>query len=404
MSFDEVQIEANSLRLFAKFVMMEEDKRISQNEKIISFRSLRVILSGGGTGGHIFPAVAIANEIKKLVPNSEILFVGALGKMEMEKVPAAGYKIIGIPIAGLQRKFTLSNFKLPFLILMSLLKTRKIIKDFQPDVVVGTGGYASGPLLRAATGKGIPALIQEQNSYAGITNKILSKKVNKICVAYEGMEKFFPKEKIMLTGNPVRQDISNIEEKKKEAFEFFKLDPNKKTVLVVGGSLGAKTINEALGTGLQKFADNDIQLVWQTGKIYFETAKQQAKGFESKNITATDFISRMDLAYAFADVVISRAGAGAISELCIVQKPCILVPLPTAAEDHQTKNAMSLVNKNAAILVKDTEATKILVDKAIELVNNSTQQQTLKTNMKQLAFLNSANVIAKEVLKLANYK
>ncbi len=384
--------------------MMEEDKRISQNEKIISFRSLRVILSGGGTGGHIFPAVAIANEIKKLVPNSEILFVGALGKMEMEKVPAAGYKIIGIPIAGLQRKFTLSNFKLPFLILMSLLKTRKIIKDFQPDVVVGTGGYASGPLLRAATGKGIPALIQEQNSYAGITNKILSKKVNKICVAYEGMEKFFPKEKIMLTGNPVRQDISNIEEKKKEAFEFFKLDPNKKTVLVVGGSLGAKTINEALGTGLQKFADNDIQLVWQTGKIYFETAKQQAKGFESKNITATDFISRMDLAYAFADVVISRAGAGAISELCIVQKPCILVPLPTAAEDHQTKNAMSLVNKNAAILVKDTEATKILVDKAIELVNNSTQQQTLKTNMKQLAFLNSANVIAKEVLKLANYK
>jgi len=366
-------------------------------------KQLKIILSGGGTGGHIFPAVAIANEIKKLVPTSEILFVGALGKMEMEKVPASGYKIIGIPIAGLQRKLTLSNFKLPFLIIKSLLKTRKIIKDFQPNVVVGTGGYASGPLLRAATGKGIPALIQEQNSYAGITNKILSKKVNKICVAYEGMEKFFPKEKIMLTGNPVRQDISNIEEKKAEAFSFFKLDPNKKTVLVVGGSLGAKAINEAIGAGLQKFADNDIQLVWQTGKVYFETAKQQAKGFESKNITATEFISRMDLAYAFADVVISRAGAGAISELCIVQKPCILVPLPTAAEDHQTKNAMSLVNKNAAILVNDTEARNILVGKVIELVNNSTEQQILKTNMKQLAFLNSANVIAKEVLKLAKY-
>ncbi|MBA3681072.1 MAG: undecaprenyldiphospho-muramoylpentapeptide beta-N-acetylglucosaminyltransferase [Bacteroidetes bacterium] len=368
-----------------------------------NLKQLKVILSGGGTGGHIFPAIAIANEIKKLVPDSEILFVGAIGKMEMEKVPAAGYRIIGIAIAGLQRKLTLANLKLPYLIIKSLLSARKIINDFKPSVVVGTGGYASGPLLRAATTKGVPALIQEQNSYAGITNKILSLKVKKICVAYEGMEKFFPKEKIMLTGNPVRQDISNIEEKRAEAFSFFKLDPNKKTVLVVGGSLGAKAINEAVGVGLKKFADNSIQLVWQTGKIYFETAKQQAKDFESKNITAVDFISRMDLAYAFADVVISRAGAGAISELCIVQKPCILVPLPTAAEDHQTKNAMSLVNKNAAILVKDTEATKVLVDKAIELINNSTEQQTLKGNMKQLAFLNSANVIAKEVLKLANY-
>ena len=367
-------------------------------------KQLKIILSGGGTGGHIFPAVAIANEIKRLVPHSEILFVGAIGKMEMEKVPAAGYRIIGIAIAGLQRKFTLANLKLPYLIIKSLLSARKIIKDFRPDVVIGTGGYASGPLLRAATTKGIPALIQEQNSYAGITNKILSAKVNRICVAYEGMEKFFPKEKIMLTGNPVRQDISNIEEKRNEAFSFFKLDPNKKTVLVVGGSLGAKAINEAIGAGLQKFADNNIQLVWQTGKIYFETAMHQAKGFEGKNITATDFISRMDLAYAFADVVVSRAGAGAISELCIVQKPCILVPLPTAAEDHQTKNAMSLVNKNAAILVKDTEATRILVDNVIDLVNNSTEQQTLKINMKQLAFLNSANVIAKEVLKLAGYQ
>jgi UDP-N-acetylglucosamine--N-acetylmuramyl-(pentapeptide) pyrophosphoryl-undecaprenol N-acetylglucosamine transferase len=367
-------------------------------------KQFKVILSGGGTGGHIFPAVAIANEIKKLVPNAEILFVGALGKMEMEKVPAAGYKIIGVPIAGLQRKFTLENLKLPFLILMSLLKTRKIISDFKPDVVVGTGGYASGPLLRSAISKGIPALIQEQNSYAGITNKILSKKVNKICVAYEGMEKFFPKEKLLLTGNPVRQDIASIEEKRNEAFSFFKLDPSKKTVLVIGGSLGAKAINESIGAGLKLFADNDIQLVWQTGKIYFDTAKKQTAGFESKNITAVDFISRMDLAYAFADVVISRAGAGAISELCIVQKPCVLVPLPTAAEDHQTKNAMALVNKNAAILVKDADAVKLLVERAIQLVNNNSEQQQLKTNMKQLAFFNSANVIAKEVLKLANHK
>jgi len=362
-----------------------------------------VILSGGGTGGHIFPAVAIANEVKKLVPDAEILFVGALGKMEMEKVPAAGYKIIGVPIAGLQRKFTLSNLKLPFLLLQSLLKTRKIIKEFQPDVVVGTGGYASGPLLRSATAKGVPALIQEQNSYAGITNKVLSKKAAKICVAYEGMEKFFPKEKIILTGNPVRQDIANVKEKRSEALTFFKLDPNRKTVLVVGGSLGAKAINEAMGAGLQQFADKNIQVVWQTGKVYYETAKQQAAGFESKAIFAVEFISRMDLAYAMADVVISRAGAGAISELCIVQKPCILVPLPTAAEDHQTSNAMALVNKQAALLVKDVDARSTLIKTALALVSNEQQQSALSANMGKMAFHNSANVIAKEVLKLAKY-
>lgn len=366
-------------------------------------KKLKVILSGGGTGGHIFPAVAIANEIKRLVPESEILFVGALGKMEMEKVPAAGYNIIGVPIAGLQRKFTLANLKLPFLILQSLLKTRRIIKDFKPSVVVGTGGYASGPLLKAATNKGVPALLQEQNSYAGITNKLLSKDAGKICVAYEGMEKFFPKEKILLTGNPVRQDISNIKAKRDEAFSFFKLDPSKKTVLIIGGSLGAKAINEAIGAGLKLFADNNIQVVWQTGTAYFEKAKQQAKNFETKHITAVDFISRMDLAYAFADVVISRAGAGAISELCIVQKPCILVPLPTAAEDHQTSNAMALVNKHAALLVKDNEAHSVLIKTAIGLVSNDQQQQTLSNNIGKMAFHNSANVIAKEVLKLANY-
>ena len=376
-----------------------ERSREAQNK----MKPLRVILSGGGTGGHIFPAVAIANEIKKLVPHAEILFVGALGKMEMEKVPAAGYKIIGVPIAGLQRKFTLSNLKLPFLIIQSLLKTRKIVSEFIPDVVVGTGGYASGPLLKAATNKGIPALLQEQNSYAGITNKILSKKASKICVAYEGMEQFFPKEKIILTGNPVRQDITNIAAKRDEAFEFFKLDKSRKTILVVGGSLGAKGINEAMSEGLQQLADNNIQLIWQTGKTYFETAKQQTAAFESKNIRAVDFITRMDLAYAFADVVISRAGAGAISELCIVQKPSILVPLLTAAEDHQTKNAMSLVNKKAAILVRDDQAKANLIKEAIALINNNALQQEISKNCGLLAMPNSTNIIANEVLKLAHY-
>lgn len=366
-------------------------------------KTLKVILSGGGTGGHIFPAVAIANEIKKLVPHAEILFVGALGKMEMEKVPAAGYKIIGLPIAGFQRKFSLANFKLPFLIIRSLLLTRKIVNDFKPDVVVGTGGYASGPLLRAATAKGIPALIQEQNSYAGITNKILSKKASKICVAYEGMEKYFPKEKIILTGNPIRQDIIDVSTKRAEAQAFFKIDPSKRTILVIGGSLGAKAINEAIGADLHKIEQANIQLVWQTGKLYFPTAKTQTERLKNDHISALEFISRMDLAYAMADVVISRAGAGAISELCLVQKPCILVPLPSAAEDHQTKNALALVNKKAAILVKDTEAAQILVDTAIKLINNEEEQKQLITNMKQMAYPNSANVIANHVIKLGGY-
>lgn len=367
-------------------------------------KSLKVILSGGGTGGHIFPAVAIANEIKKIVPHAEILFVGALGKMEMEKVPAAGFKIIGVPIAGFQRNFSWSNFKLPFLIIKSLLKTRKIIIDFKPDVVVGTGGYASGPLLKAATSKNIPALLQEQNSYAGITNKILSKKASKICVAYEGMEKFFEKDKIVLTGNPVRQDILSIESKKNEAYEFFKLDKTKKTILVIGGSLGAKGINEAIAEGLNKFSENSIQLIWQTGKLYFETAKENTQPYIQQNIKAVDFISRMDLAYAVADLVISRAGAGAISELCIVSKPSILVPLPSAAEDHQTKNAMSLVVKNAAILVKESNAKTELINQAILLINDPQKLIELSKNSHLLALPNSTSMITNEVLKLANYK
>ena len=365
---------------------------------------LKVILSGGGTGGHIFPAVAIANQIKKQVPDADILFVGAQGRMEMEKVPAAGYKIIGLWISGLQRKLTLSNLSFPFKVISSVLKARKILNDFKPDVVIGTGGYASGPMLRAASLKGIATLIQEQNSYPGITNKILSKKVSKICVAYEGMDTFFPKEKIILTGNPVRQDLQEVANKREEGLQFFNLDGTKKTILVVGGSLGAKGINEAMGKGLQQLADHNIQLIWQTGKIYIETAKQQTAPFAAKNIKAVDFITRMDLAYAIADVVVSRAGAGAISELCIVQKPSIFVPLPTAAEDHQTKNALSLVHKNAAILVKDAEAKDKLVNEAVKLISDTAKQQELKQNMARLALPNAAEMITNEVLKLVNLK
>jgi UDP-N-acetylglucosamine--N-acetylmuramyl-(pentapeptide) pyrophosphoryl-undecaprenol N-acetylglucosamine transferase len=367
-------------------------------------KQLKIILSGGGTGGHIFPAVAIANEIKKLVPDADILFVGALGKMEMEKVPAAGYKIIGVPIAGLQRRLTLANLKLPFLVIRSLLRTRKIIREFMPDAVVGTGGYASGPLLRAAASRGIPLLIQEQNSFAGITNKLLAKKAGCICVAYEGMEKFFPKEKLLLTGNPVRQDIKDVREKRAEAQGFFKLDPAKPTLLVIGGSLGARVINEAIGAGLERLAGKNIQLIWQTGKGYYSAALQQTEKMKGNNLYALDFIARMDLAYAAADVVISRAGASSVSELCNIGLPAILVPSPNVAEDHQTKNAMALVNKDAAILVKDADAPVQLIDAALKLLEDRNRQVTLSNNISKMAYHQSANVIAREVLKLANYK
>ncbi len=366
-------------------------------------RPLKLIFSGGGTGGHIFPAIAIANAIKKLVPHAEILFVGAIGRMEMEKVPAAGFAIEGIPIAGLQRKICLANLKLPFLIIRSLLKTRNIIKRFKPQVVVGTGGYASGPLLRSAISKNIPVLIQEQNSYAGITNRLLSKHASKICVAYEGMQAYFPADKIVVTGNPVRPEVVAIEGKRPEAFKYFQLYENKKTVLVVGGSLGAKAINETIGQGLSKFTDQDIQLIWQCGKVYYEIAKQQVQGFSDKGVHLSEFISRMDLAYAAADVVISRAGAGAISELCLVNKPSILVPLPTAAEDHQTKNAMALVKKRAAVLVMDKECQSKLVSECLVLLGDIELQLELSKNSSTLAQRDSALRIAKEVLSLANY-
>lgn len=367
-------------------------------------KEVKIILSGGGTGGHIFPAVAIANELKKQIPNSKILFVGALGRMEMEKVPKAGYDIIGLPIAGLQRRLTLSNLAFPFLLIKSLLKARKILNDFKPDVVIGTGGYASGPILRAASSRGIPTLIQEQNSFAGITNKILSQKVNKICVAYEGMDKFFPKEKIVFSGNPVRQDIVNVDQKRKEAFEFFKLDPNKKTILVIGGSLGARTINLAMAEGLKEIADNNLQLLWQTGKGYFETAQQKTASFHDKHIYSFDFIQRMDLAYAAADIVISRAGASSVSELCNTHKPCILVPSPNVAEDHQTKNAMALVNKQAAILVKDVDAASELIKQTIALAKDQQKQVELSEKIKTLAIYNSTEIIATEILKLLKLK
>ena len=360
----------------------------------------KVIISGGGTGGHIFPAIAIANAIKLKYPNSEILFVGAEGKMEMEKVPAAGYKIVGLPIMGIQRKLTLHNLKVPFKLLYSLIKARKIIKQFKPNVVVGVGGYASGPLLKIATSMGVPALLQEQNSYPGVTNKILAKKVQKICVAYYGMDKFFPKEKIVFTGNPVRQDILDLGNKRAKGLETFGFSADKKVVLVIGGSLGARTINESIDARLDLISENNMQLLWQTGKGYAEKAAESVAKYPNKGIVTMPFIAAMDLAYAVADVVISRAGALSVSELCLTEKPSILVPSPNVAEDHQTKNAMALVNEKAAILVKDVDAKNELIPELIRLVNNSVTQEQLKQNIKTLAKPDAASQIADEVIKL----
>jgi UDP-N-acetylglucosamine--N-acetylmuramyl-(pentapeptide) pyrophosphoryl-undecaprenol N-acetylglucosamine transferase len=365
-------------------------------------RPLKIIVSGGGTGGHIFPAISIANAIKVLRPDTEFLFVGAEGKMEMEKVPAAGYKIEGLWISGFQRKFTLSNLAFPFKVMSSLHKARKLLDDFKPDAVIGTGGFASGPMLSVAARQGVPTLIQEQNSYAGITNKILAKKVDRICVAYSGMEKFFPKEKIIMTGNPVRQDILSLEGKRERGLELFGLDPNKKIILVIGGSLGARTINESIALCLEEFVNNNIQLVWQTGKGYFETAKQNAAKYEDRGIKAFDFIQKMDLAYAVSDIVISRAGASSVSELCLVHKPTILIPSPNVAEDHQTKNAMALVTYNAAIIIKDSEARERLKEHAVKLIKDEAACSKLSENIARLALPDSAKVIANEVISLIN--
>jgi len=360
----------------------------------------KFIISGGGTGGHIFPAISIANALKKRLPDCEILFVGALGRMEMERVPAAGYPIEGLPVSGFDRKNLLRNVKVLMNLFRSLMLARRIIRRFQPDVAIGVGGYASAPTLRAASAFGIPTVIQEQNSYAGVTNKLLAKKAARICVAYEGMERFFPKDKIILTGNPVRQDLFSVAPGTKEAYDFFNLDPTKKTILVVGGSLGARTVNQSIIAGLEKLAKTDIQIIWQTGKFYIENAHAAAEPFACKNLIVTDFVSRMDLAYSIADLVISRAGASSISELCLLAKPVILVPSPNVAEDHQTQNALALVRKDAAVMIKDVDAKNQLVDKALGLIANEDELKKMSRNILKLAEKDSADRIAVEILNL----
>jgi UDP-N-acetylglucosamine--N-acetylmuramyl-(pentapeptide) pyrophosphoryl-undecaprenol N-acetylglucosamine transferase len=360
----------------------------------------RAIISGGGTGGHIFPALAIADELKRRNPNVEILFVGALGKMEMEKVPAAGYKIIGLPISGFQRRFTVQNLSLPFKIVKSLWMASKILNDFKPEVVIGVGGYASGPTLKSAISKGIPTLIQEQNSFPGKTNKLLASQVNRICGAFEELENFFAKEKLVLTGNPVRSEMVNIEGKKQEAIEFFSLDPSKKTLFIMGGSLGARTLNESLLAGVQSLKGNNIQVIWQCGKFYFQEMKEKLASMHAPSVHLYEFVSKMDLAYAAADVIVSRAGAISISELCLIQKPTILVPSPNVAEDHQTKNAMALVDKSAAILVKDSEAREKLIPEVIQLCSDEQRMEALSWSIRHLGVPRATELIVDEIEKI----
>ncbi len=360
---------------------------------------MKVIISGGGTGGHIYPAIAIANQLKSIDPATQILFVGAEGKMEMEKVPKAGYQIIGLPIVGIQRSLSLSNLLFPLKLIRSLLKARTVIKDFGPDVAVGVGGFASGPVLMVASLMGVPTLIQEQNSHAGITNKLLAKRAKKICVAYPNMEAFFPPNKIKLTGNPVRKDILDVSNKQPSAYSRFGLNPNKKTLLVIGGSLGAKTINESIEAGLEKIVIAGYQILWQTGKPYIEKAKAAVAALKMDKVVVFDFIYEMDLAYAAADVVVSRAGALSVSELCLVGKPAILVPFPFAAEDHQTQNALSLVNHNAALMIRDQDAKNELITATLDLLTNIKKQEELSKNIKTLAKPNAAQEIAEEVIK-----
>ncbi|MBQ2553818.1 MAG: undecaprenyldiphospho-muramoylpentapeptide beta-N-acetylglucosaminyltransferase [Prevotella sp.] len=364
-------------------------------------RKPNIIISGGGTGGHIFPAISIANAIKAKCPEANILFVGALGRMEMQRVPQAGYEIEGLPIEGFNRKNLLKNFSVLWKIWKSQRMARRIIKRFQPSVAVGVGGYASGPMLNTCAAKGIPCLIQEQNSYAGVTNKLLAKKARKICVAYEGMEKFFPKEKIMLTGNPVRQNLLSTAMSREEAISSFGLDPSKRTILLVGGSLGARTLNESVMAALDEIEKSDAQLIWQTGKYYHKEILERVKGRELPMVHITDFISDMGAAYRAADLVISRAGASSISEFCLIGKPVILVPSPNVAEDHQTKNALALVNRSAAIYVKDSEATTTLLPLALTTVSDEAQLKSLSKHILEMALPDSANIIADEVLKLA---
>ena len=356
----------------------------------------KFIISGGGTGGHIYPAIAIANELKSRFPKAEFLFVGAQDKMEMQKVPQAGYAIKGLWIAGLQRKLTLQNLLFPVKLISSLWKSRAIINSFKPDVVIGTGGFASGPLLQMANSLNIPTLIQEQNSYPGITNKLLSKKANKICVAYENLDRFFPNDKMILTGNPVRQDLISIDSKRAEAIKYFNLDPAKKTLLILGGSLGARRVNQLIEKELDFFASQNVQIIWQCGKFYLDEYKK----FDSNNVQVLAFIDRMDLVYAAADFVISRAGASSVSELSIVGKPVLFIPSPNVAEDHQTKNAKSIVDKKGALMIKESELDENFSSVFSDLVANENLQKQLSGNLKKLAKVNATNDIVDEIVKL----
>ncbi len=359
-------------------------------------KDLRIILSGGGTGGHIYPAIAIADEVKRRYPDAQIKFVGAQDKMEMEKVPQAGYEIEGLWISGLQRKLTLKNLMFPFKLISSIRKSQRIIKDFKPNVAVGTGGFASGPLLHVANKQQIPTLLQEQNSFPGITNKILAKKANIICAAYDEVKRFFPQEKVKKTGNPVRQDLLNIDTKREEAQQFFKLDADKKTVLVLGGSLGARRVNQLIAEYADKLKKEDIQLIWQCGKLYYEDYKSYTEG----TVQVHQFLNRMDLAYAAADVIISRAGAGSVSELCIVGKPVIFIPSPNVAEDHQTKNAMAVTKNKAAITIAETQLEEKFESAFFDLLENQSKQKELSRNIKKMALPNATSSIVDEIEKL----
>ena len=371
-------------------------------------KKIRAIISGGGTGGHIFPALSIADKLKELCPETEILFVGAEGRMEMDKVPAAGYKIVGLPVAGLQRSLTLSNFALPYKVIKSVWMAKKLIKEFKPDIAIGVGGYASAPLLWAATRMGIPTLIQEQNGYAGLTNKILGKNADRICVAYEGMERFFPADRIILSGNPIRKDIvPATEQMKEEAYRFYGLDPQKKHIFVVGGSLGSGTLNNAMKKWISDGCPggSDIEVIWQCGKYYKKSIdafmeEAKASGKPVKGIQHSDFIMRMDLAYAAADIVISRSGASSVSELCAAHKAVIFVPSPNVTEDHQTHNAMALVRKDAAMMVKDADAVEELMKTACSLIENNDRIALMERNISALALRDAAMTIAEEIYKI----
>lgn len=365
----------------------------------------KFIISGGGTGGHIFPAISIANAVKKKWTDAEIIFVGALGRMEMDRVPAAGYEIVGLPVAGFDRKNLLKNFSVLFKLFKSIRMARRIVTDFDPDIAIGVGGYASGPVLKAAAAKGVPTLLQEQNSYAGVTNKLLAKSATKICVAYDGMENFFPKDKIVLTGNPTRQDLVISEENKFLGYTHFGLNPDVKTILMVGGSLGARTLNESIISSFEKIYNSRVQVIWQCGKYYFDEMKKlQENGGIPPNVMLLDFVSRMDYAYSISDLVISRAGAGSISEFSLLGKPVILVPSPNVSEDHQTKNAMALVRHDAAVMIRDSASVRDIFETALDMINDDERLESLSKNIFNLAQHNSAQRIVDEIEKIITKK